>query len=374
MNYCNNCILPDTRPGLVIMPDGKCNACHSWNAKKHIIDWKQREIQFQKLVVAVKEKSKSWDCVIPVSGGKDSTWQVIKSLEYGLKPLCVTWKTPARSALGQKNLDNLMNLGVDHIDFSINTEVEKKFTLKALREKGSVAIPMHMALFAIPLQVAYRFDIPLVLWGENSAIEYGSNRSTILGFEMNRQWLLEHGVTNKTVAEDWIDNDLTVKDMSPYVWISDSDLQEKNIKAAFLGWYFKWDPQVTYDVAKQHGFQALNSGPKVGTYDFADIDDDFLIPIHHWIKWYKFGITRTWDNLSLEIRSGRMSRNEAIHILHQKGDETPWTQISLFCDWVGISQGTFFQYIENFRNTEIWKKYRNKWIISDFLLPRYNFI
>lgn len=368
MHYCNNCILPDTRPGLIIMPDGKCNACHSWYSKKKSIDWRNRKIQFDKLVAAVQKKSNNWDCVIPVSGGKDSTWQVIKSLEYGMKPLCVTWRTPARSKLGQSNLDNLINLGVDHIDFSINPEIEKKFTLKALRKKGSVAIPMHMALFSIPLQIAYKFDIPLVLWGENSAMEYGTDHLNTLGFEMNREWLLAHGVTNGTVAEDWIDSDLTIKDMSPYLWVSDSDLREKNIKAAFLGWYFKWDPQITYDVAKQHGFKALSDGPKVGAYDFADVDDEFLIPIHHWIKWYKFGITRTWDNLSLEIRSGRMSRDEAIRILEQKGDETPWKQISSFCDWVEISQDTFFQDIEKFRNKEIWEQDGRKWIIKNYLL------
>lgn len=367
MHYCNNCILPDTRPGLVIMPDGKCNACHSWHSKKDIIDWKKRKIQFDKLVTTVQEKSKSWDCIIPVSGGKDSTWQVIKALEYGMKPLCVTWRTPARSKLGQSNLDNLINLGVDHIDFSINPEVEKKFTLKALREKGSVAIPMHMALFSIPLQIAYKFDIPLVLWGENSAMEYGADNSNTLGVEMNREWLLAHGVTNGTVAEDWIDSDLTAKDMSPYLWVSDSELQEKNIKAAFLGWYFKWDPQVTYDVAKQHGFKALSDGPKVGAYDFADVDDEFLIPIHHWIKWYKFGFTRAWDNLSIEIRNGRISRSQALETLKRIRNQEPRKEMSKFAEWAGISLQELNNVIEKFRNRNIWYQENSIWKIKDFI-------
>ena len=115
--------------------------------------------------------------------GKDSTWQVVKALEYGLKPLCVTWKTPARGSLGQKNLDNLVNLGIDHVDFSINPDVEKRFTFKALSEKGSVAIPMHMAIFAIPLRIANNFKIPLVLWGENSGLEYGSCSMKTLGLK-----------------------------------------------------------------------------------------------------------------------------------------------------------------------------------------------
>ena len=102
MKYCRKCILPDTRPNLEIMEDGVCNACHSWSEKETIIDWKSRHKDLLALIGGVKKKSTTWDCIIPVSGGKDSTWQVIKALEYGLKPLCVTWRTPARNALGQK--------------------------------------------------------------------------------------------------------------------------------------------------------------------------------------------------------------------------------------------------------------------------------
>src|SRR5690349_10925775 len=106
MKYCKHCVLPDTRPNLKIMDDGICNACHSWVNKKNEVDWIKREHEFSHLVANIKSNSNTWDCVIPVSGGKDSTWQVIKALEYGLKPLCVTWRTPARNELGQKNLDN----------------------------------------------------------------------------------------------------------------------------------------------------------------------------------------------------------------------------------------------------------------------------
>ena len=124
--YCAKCVLPDTRPNLEIMEDGVCNACHSWSDKASgVIDWSARHKDWLDLVEYVKDKATTWDCVIPVSGGKDSTWQVIKALEYGLKPLCVTWRTPARNALGQRNLDNLISLGVDHIDFTINPDVEK---------------------------------------------------------------------------------------------------------------------------------------------------------------------------------------------------------------------------------------------------------
>ena len=135
-----------------------------------------------------------YDCIIPVSGGKDSTWQVITALDYGLKPLCVTWKTPARNTLGAKNLQNLVNLGVDHIDFSINPKVERRFTLKAFEGLGSPVIPMHMALHAIPLQFAVNFRVPLILWGENSAYEYGGQDEALKGVRLTHAWLKKYGV------------------------------------------------------------------------------------------------------------------------------------------------------------------------------------
>lgn len=369
MRYCRNCLLPDTRPNLEIMPDGRCNACHSWVEKKDSVDWVQRARAFDQLVAELKEKNAPWDCVIPVSGGKDSTWQVIKALEYGLKPLCVTWRTPARNALGQKNLDNLIKLGVDHIDFTINPDVEKRFTIEAFKRGGSLAIPMHMALFAIPLQLAIKFHIPLVLWGENSAMEYGGKDESVLGFRMTRAWLKKYGVTQGTVAEDWVSEDLSAKDLAVYQWPSDQDMNDADVTAAFLGWYLPWDPLETFRVAQEHGFEALSDKPKVGFYKFADVDDEFIITLHHWMKWYKFGFTRLWDNLSLEIRGGRMSRDQAIKILLETGDEYPHKAVEKFCKWAGLSEDEFLAIAETFRNRDIWYQQDGQWKIKDFLLP-----
>src|SRR5262245_43408514 len=107
MEWCNQCILPDTRPNLVLNEAGVCNACES-HATKRTIDWDARESAFRAVVDHAKSRSTGYDCVIPVSGGKDSTWQVVKCLEFGLKPLTVTWRTPGRTAIGQRNLDNLI--------------------------------------------------------------------------------------------------------------------------------------------------------------------------------------------------------------------------------------------------------------------------
>lgn len=366
MKYCQACLLPDTRPNLNIGADGVCNACKAHGTKRKI-DWAAREAAFRDVVEHAKQRSQGYDCAIPVSGGKDSTWQTVKCLEYGLNPLAVTWKTPARTAIGQKNLDNLVALGVDHIDYQVNPRVERKFLYEALVKYGSTAIPMHMALFNIPLKIAARFGIPLVVWGENSAFEYGSRDEEKTGFQLDETWLKTYGVTQGTTAEDWVSDRLSRQELTPYFGPSARELQEQGVAAIFLGYYFPWDVETSLQVAIAHGFQRATE-VRTGYYDYADIDDDF-ISIHHWLKWYKFGLTRTFDNLSLEIRNGRLSRNEAIAILRARGDETPHEDIEKFCDFVGISVAHFFEIAERFRNLEIWSREGDRWVIPDFLIP-----
>jgi len=371
MKYCQECILPDTRPGLVIGSDGVCNACKNSKAKDQEIDWEERQRAFTKVVENAKRRSKGYDCVIPVSGGKDSTWQVVTCLGYGLNPLAVTWKTPARTEIGARNLANLISLGVDHIDYQISPPVEKKFLYQALVRHGATAIPMHMAMFHIPPKIAVAFDIPLIVWGENSAFEYGSPEEELTGFKLDRAWFKQFGVTHGTTADDWISSGLTKKELTPYVGPTDEELKAKQVLAIFLGYYFKWDPQVTFEIARQHGFQPRDEGPKTGYYSYADIDDDF-ISIHHWLKWYKFGFTRLFDNLSLDIRNGRITREAAIAVVKERGDETPHEDIEKFCAFVGITKTEFFGVIEKFRNKDIWFQDRGAWKIRDFLISDWN--
>ncbi len=366
MNFCKKCILPDTRPGLVLDKDQICNACNNSMDKYNKIDWQEREKIFQKVVENAKLKSKGYDCLIPVSGGKDSTWQVIKCLEYGLKPLCFSWRPPSRTKLGQKNLDNLISLGVDHIDYSINPKTEKKFLLNALKKYGAVAIPMHMAIHNIAPTLALRFNIPLIIWGENAAFEYGSKDEIHNGFTMDEAWVRTFGVAHGTTSKDWIDKDLTEKDLVAYEPPNYKEMEEKGIKAIFLGQYFRWDPELTARVAKENGFN-FSEKVKLGLYDYADLDDNF-ISVHHFPKWHKFGFSRIFDNLSLEIRNGRLSRKEAINILTKKGPEIPIDDIETFCDYVEISIEEFFNILETFRNKKIWVNDKGTWKINNYIV------
>jgi N-acetyl sugar amidotransferase len=367
LKYCKKCILPNTRPNLLLNEEGVCNACIEYNSKPSI-NWVSRLKELERLVKSVKDLERDYDCLIPVSGGKDSTWQTVKCLELGLKPLAVTWKTPGRTTLGQQNLDNLISLGVDHIDFTINPKVEKYLTLRAFNEFGASAIPMHLAIFSIPMKIALNFSIPLIIYGENSAIEYGGNEIGIDTSKLDERWKELYGVTHGTTAQDWQDQLLKKKDLTAYESPSSENLNAKGIKAIFLGHYLPWDPRMTRDTAIKNGFKVNSDGPLTGVYEFADIDD-YFISIHHWLKWYKFGFTRAFDNLSLDIRKGLISREEALNTISKLGDQTPHGNIEQFCKYVGITISEAFEIAEKFRNHDIWKKSSSGiWEIPDFII------
>lgn len=367
MRYCNRCVLPDTRPQLVLDGDGVCSACRAHGTRPSV-DWGERESAWREVVRRARSLSSGYDCIIPVSGGKDSTWQVVRCLDSGLTPLTVTWRTPGRTAIGQQNLDNLAQLGVDHIDYRINPEIERRFMLETLTRQGDPAIPMHMAIFAIPLALAARFRIPLIVWGENSAFEYGGGDSDDVGFQLTSDWLSKYGVTGGTTVEDWITPELPRQRMSAYLAPSPEELEAAGTMAVFLGYYFPWDPEATYRAAERAGFRADPEGPRTGLYDYADIDCDF-ISVHHWFKWYKFGFTRLFDNLALEIRNDRCSRQEAIAEIARLGDTTPHEDISKLCAFLRISEEQFHQLAERFRNRSIWREVAGSWQLPGFLIP-----
>jgi N-acetyl sugar amidotransferase len=365
MRYCQRCILPETRPGLVLGADGVCSACRAHEQRtSEQVDWEERRRAFAAIAEDARGRARDWDCVIPVSGGKDSHWQTLTCLEFGLKPLAVTWRTPGRNALGERNLRNLVELGVDHVDVAVNPEVERRFLVNAFERLGTTAIPMHLAIFNIPTRLAVQLGIPLVVWGENSALEYEGAEA---GFELTSEWVRRHGAVHGTSAADWEDDELSARDLAIYRGPSDAEIRRAGVRAIFLGMYLPWDPQMTYDVAREHGFEPAPA-PLTGSYAFADVDDDF-ISLHHWLKWHKFGFTRVWDNLSLEIRNDRLSRASAIELAREAGNPTPHEDIRAFCDYTGMADERFRDVAESFRSPEVWTRVDGTWMIEDFLIP-----
>lgn len=367
--YCARCILPETRPGVYLDSAGVCAGCRNAEAKAGI-DWEARAGEFRVLAAAARRRGATYDCVIPVSGGKDSFWQVVTCLQHGLRPLCVTYVYPARSEVGERNLRSLIALGVAHQEVRLEPEVERYFIDRAFRTTGISGLVSHMAIYSCPIQLAVREAIPLVIYGENSAFEYGSDDAALTGARVDRRWLARFGVTDGTVVEDWYDEVLRPERLSPLVLPSDEELSARDVRAVFLGHYFRWDPEHSRSIAVRHGFAPRAAGARVGHYDFVNIDDD-MIGVHHHAKWYKFGMTRTWDTLSMEIRAGRLTRADAIRHLKERGDETPWEDIAVFCAYVGMDRAEYFRILEQFRNRTIWSRRDGRWQIADFLVPDY---
>ena len=358
ITWCKKCVLPNTRPNLKINKFGICNACEAKQIKK---PWKKKFNELKKMLKIVKRNSNYHDCIIPVSGGKDSTWQVSKCLSLNLKPLAVTWRPHSRTEIGKKNLENLINLGIDHIDVSINPKIEKKILLETFKIKGSTAISMHLGIFNIPLIIAKKFKIPLIIWGENSASEYGYKKKEDIVSELDDDWFKNYGVTNDINSLDLINFGFKKEDLFFYT----KSLDKYNVKQIFLGNYLKWDPHKVSKFAELKGFKKAKKA-KTGYYNFSDIDDDF-ISIHHWLKYYKFGFTRLFDNLSIEIRNKRMSRQKALKIIKKSSFLPPFKDIKKFCKYTNISTKQFFRIAEKFRNKDIWFKKNKQWKIRNFI-------
>ena len=369
MRYCSRCILPDTRPGIFLDDAGVCSACRGHDDKRDRIDWPARAAAFDRIVADAKASAGAYDCIVPVSGGKDSWFQVITCKAHGLRVLGVTWRTPGRTEVGRRNLDRMVaRLGIDHVDWTIDPEVERRFMVAAYERKGATAIPMHMALFAIPIRLAVQFRVPLVVWGENPQLEFGGNERDRLATDLDLDWIARHGVTNQTSREDWIGAEgLTDGDLAAYRLPAPEDFARFQPKSIFLGSFFPWNSFENARVAAAHGFESGAAHLKTGVWEFADIDCHF-IALHHFLKWYKFGLLRSFDNLSVQIRYGMISRDEAIETLRRTGFQVPADDIARFCAFAGRDEDWFWRVAESFRNTEIWQRHGNTWRIPGFLL------
>ena len=369
MKYCVRCILPDTRPGIFLDEAGVCSGCRGHDDKEGKIDWPARAKAFDAVVAEAKSRSSGYDCIVPVSGGKDSWYQVITCQKHGLKVLGVTWRTPGRTEIGQRNVERMIEqLGIDHVDFTINPDVERRFMIAAYERKGATAIPMHMALFAIPTRLAVQMRVPLVVWGENPQLEFGGDEADRLATELDLDWIAKHGVTNQTSREDWIGAEgLSDTDLAAYRLPPAEDFEAFAPKSIFLGSFFKWNSFDNARISGEHGFESGAGHLKTGVWSFADIDCHF-IALHHFLKWYKFGILRSFDNLSVQIRYGLTSRDEAIETLRDGGFQIPAEDIARFCAFVGKPESWFWEIAEGFRDQSIWRRDGDIWKIPGFLI------
>ena len=191
--YCKNCIMPETKPDLLIDEDGVCNACRSYK-KRSNINWESRKEELMEVLDKYKSKDgTNYDCIVPVSGGKDSTYQVVRMLELGINPLAVTATTDHLSDIGRYNIENLKRQGVDYIEVTVNPVIRRNINKLALEQVGDISWPEHVLIFTIPVRIAVQMNISLIVWGENSQNEYGGPATASDDNVLTRRWLEEFG-------------------------------------------------------------------------------------------------------------------------------------------------------------------------------------
>ncbi len=322
--YCKNCVMPDTKPGLQLDEHGVCSACRSYE-KRAEVDWDSRHQDLLKVLEKYRRPDGSnWDCIVPVSGGKDSTYQVVRMLQLGLNPLCVTSSTCDLSPLGRANIENLKHLGVDHIEISPNPLVRAKLNRVGLTQVGDISWPEHVGIFTIPVRAAVQFNVPLIIWGENSQNEYGGPAAASENNVLNRRWLEEFGGMLGVRVSDLIGQEgIETKHLIHYTYPSDEELQRASVTGLFLGHYLPWDGLANTLIAQANGFHSYHKAVEGSMVNYENLDNH-QTGIHDYFKFLKFGFGRATDLACLHIRRGRLTRQDGLDAVKRLDGRFPW--------------------------------------------------
>ena len=369
ITYCTVCFLPSTKPDLYFDKSGVCAACIAYRDRK-IIDWKLREIEFSEIIARIRSTSKSgWDCIVPVSGGKDSTAQVLKVLELGLNPLCVTSTTCDLSEIGRKNIENIKQLGVDYMEFSPNPRVRAKLNKIGLDQVGDISWPEHVGIFTIPVRAAVQFGVPLIVWGENSQNEYGGPASASQNNVLNRRWLEEFGGLLGLRVSDLTDNyGIKEADLVPYTYPTDGELATVGVTGLFLGYYFPWEGFTNFFLSQAHGFTSYGRVIEGSVVDYENLDNH-QTGIHDYFKFLKYGFGRASDLVSVSLRRERITRAQGLELIKLHDGRYPWTYLGKplgqILNRIDLTIEEFDAICERFTNKDLFLKDKDGQLIRD---------
>ena len=359
VRYCSNCLFPETKPDLYFTDNGLCSACIAAESKDIGIDWEQREKDFHTIIDTFRLKNDEigYDCLIPVSGGKDSTYQAYFMKEVcGMNPLCVCFETTKVTELGQRNLDNISKMGIDVIHFKKNYNAYRSMVKEGFIRVGDEMWPNHIGIFTIPINIAIKFKIPLIIWGENPQQEYGGPLESIEKNKLNRRWLEEFGGLLGNRIQDMIGVDgLTAKELTPYFYPSDTELEDIGITSIFLGHYFFWDAKKQLEIVKQLGFEVKEDGPVEGTYTNYENLDEEMHGLHDYLKFVKYGFGRATDHACIDIRNKRLTRNEGLELVKKYDGKYPHLSINAFIEYSGMTKEEIDAILDSYTNPVLFK-------------------
>ena len=361
--------MPDLKPDLHFDEEGVCSACRS-HENRSDQDWDERKEELLAVLERYRCKSEdNYDCIVPVSGGKDSHYQVIRMLELGMNPLCVTATTDKLSDIGRKNIENMKNLGVDYIEVTVNPVVRRRINRLALTEVGDISWPEHVAIFTVPVRVAVQMNIPLIIWGENSQNEYGGPAADADSNVLTRRWLEEFGGLLGLRVTDLVEQDgIEPKHLIQYTYPTDEDLQRVGVTGVFLGYYVPWDGYSNALVAQGYGMTTYDRPVEGSLVNYENLDN-VQTGIHDYFKFLKYGFGRATDLACLHIRRGRLLREDALELVKRHDGKFPWTYLGCPIDDVleeiGMSEEEFVRVCDRFTNKKIFLRDSRGELIKD---------
>jgi N-acetyl sugar amidotransferase len=357
MKYCGRCLQPDTRPNTKFTLSGVCPACDYFE-QLQLVDWQERYEILQDLLTGISRKTgQSFDCIIGVSGGKDSTRQALWVRDkLGLKPLlaCLCYPPEQVTERGVVNISNLIELGFDTVLSAPAPGTWKMLMKESFAKFTNWARSTELALFSSVPQLAIRYNIPLILWGENPGLQLGDLKTLgSTGYDGNNlrfmntlsggglEWMLEEGIPTK--------------ELIPFQYPDSSEFDEHGLQIVYLGWFLgDWSliNNASYSGLNGLDFRIDTAENTGDLYGVSALDEDW-VGLNQMIKYYKFGFGRTTDYVNEEIRLSRISREEAISLVEQFDDCCSDEYIKSFCDYIGITFEQFWDQVHANVNREL---------------------
>lgn len=367
MRYCKKCLQPDTRPNIKFDEFGVCPACNYFESLKDV-DWEERKKELEEIVAfGKKNNSSGYDCIIGVSGGKDSTRQALYVRNVlNMKPLlvCLSYPPEQVTQRGVDNISNLITHGFDCITINPAPVVWQKLMRKGFLEYANWAKSTELALFSSVPRLAIAYQIPLIWWGENPALQLGDLKTKgKTGSDGNN---LKHMNTLGGGDITWLlSEEIKKNQILQYVYPSDEEMQRANLRIVFLGYFWKdWSLIDNGNYSSLRGLDVRQEKPEnIGEpYGVTSLDEDW-VSLNQMIKYLKFGFGRTTDYMNEEIRKGNLTREYAVKLIEKYDGTCSDENIESFCNYIGISVNKFWEVIDKFVNKNLFEKNaEGKWI------------
>lgn len=350
----------------LVLNEGICSACQSSNeAISGEVDWDEREEEFRFLAEQIRSNNSSnFDCVIPVSGGKDSYFQTHIAIQYGLKPLLVTYHGNNYLPEGDYNRDRMREVfDADHLVLGPSVDVLKKMNRLGFRKTGDMNWHAHCGIFTYPMQAAVRFDVPIVLWGE-MPWDISGMHSVHDRVEFSNRTRREHGLR----GFDWQDfvgdetDYLSEKDLMWAKYPTDEAVNRVGLRGLYIGNYFPWDPEAhTQLMIDRYAWKPADRDFERTYRRMSNLDDRYENGAHDLLKFVKFGYGRASDHASKDIRAGKMTREQGVEMV-RKYDSVVSSDLEYWLDYVGMTSDEFWSVADTFRDPRVWSIEDGHWV------------